>query len=585
MQKKGFDLRLLGRIVGLAKPYKKLFLGAAILAIVLAPLSSMRPLLIQKMVDEHIFKMDINGMTRMLFLLIFFLIAEVIITYIFNYTTSWLGQSVVKDLRIQVFKHVTNQRLSYFDKTPIGTSTTRTISDIETINAVFSEGIIAIIADLLTVFVVLSVMLYTNWKLTLVCMSVLPFLIFAAYLFKEEVKKSFQVVRNQVAKMNAFLQEHITGMRIVQIFNAEKQEAEKFKIINRAYTDANLKAITAYAVFFPIVEILSAAALGLMVWYGAKGVISDQISLGVLIAFPVYLSMLFRPIRLLADKFNTLQMGMVAAERVFNLLDDNTYSENTGTIKVNDLKGNVKFDKVWFAYNDEDYVLKNISFELQSGKTLAIVGHTGSGKSTITNIISKFYPIQKGTISIDGLDISNFENDSYRNKIAVVLQDVFLFTGSVLDNVTLRDRSIPRQKVIDAAKMIGAHDFIEKLPGEYDYQVMERGATLSMGQRQLISFVRALVFDPDVLILDEATSSIDPESEAVIQYAIEKLIEKRTSIIVAHRLSTIRHANQIMVLEKGEIMELGDHTELLNKENGFYKELYENQLHALELLN
>jgi ATP-binding cassette, subfamily B, multidrug efflux pump len=585
MQKKGFDLRLLGRIVGLAKPYKKLFLGAAILAIVLAPLSSMRPLLIQKMVDEHIFKLDINGMTRMLFLLIFFLIGEVIITYIFNYTTSWLGQSVVKDLRIQVFKHVTNQRLSYFDKTPIGTSTTRTISDIETINAVFSEGIIAIIADLLTVFVVLSVMLYTNWKLTLVCMSVLPFLIFAAYLFKEEVKKSFQVVRNQVAKMNAFLQEHITGMRIVQIFNAEKQEAEKFKIINRAYTDANLKAITAYAVFFPIVEILSAAALGLMVWYGAKGVISDQISLGVLIAFPVYLSMLFRPIRLLADKFNTLQMGMVAAERVFNLLDDNTYSENTGTIKVNDLKGNVKFDKVWFAYNDEDYVLKNISFELKSGKTLAIVGHTGSGKSTITNIISKFYPIQKGTIYIDGLDISNFENDSYRNKIALVLQDVFLFTGSVLDNVTLRDRSIPRQKVIDAAKMIGAHDFIEKLPGGYDYQVMERGATLSMGQRQLISFVRALVFDPDVLILDEATSSIDPESEAVIQYAIEKLIEKRTSIIVAHRLSTIRHANQIMVLEKGEIMELGDHNELLNKENGFYKELYENQLHALELLN
>jgi ATP-binding cassette, subfamily B, multidrug efflux pump len=585
MQKKGFDLRLLGRIVGLAKPYKKLFLGAAILAIVLAPLSSMRPLLIQKMVDEHIFKLDINGMTRMLFLLIFFLIGEVIITYIFNYTTSWLGQSVVKDLRIQVFKHVTNQRLSYFDKTPIGTSTTRTISDIETINAVFSEGIIAIIADLLTVFVVLSVMLYTNWKLTLVCMSVLPFLIFAAYLFKEEVKKSFQVVRNQVAKMNAFLQEHITGMRIVQIFNAEKQEAEKFKIINRAYTEANLKAITAYAVFFPIVEILSAAALGLMVWYGAKGVISDQISLGVLIAFPVYLSMLFRPIRLLADKFNTLQMGMVAAERVFNLLDDNTYSENTGTIKVNDLKGNVKFDKVWFAYNDEDYVLKNISFELKSGKTLAIVGHTGSGKSTITNIISKFYPIQKGTIYIDGLDISNFENDSYRNKIALVLQDVFLFTGSVLDNVTLRDRSIPRQKVIDAAKMIGAHDFIEKLPGGYDYQVMERGATLSMGQRQLISFVRALVFDPDVLILDEATSSIDPESEAVIQYAIEKLIEKRTSIIVAHRLSTIRHANQIMVLEKGEIMELGDHTELLNKENGFYKELYENQLHALELLN
>ncbi len=585
MAQKGFDISLLGRIIGLAKPYKKLFLGAAVLAIILAPLSSFRPFLIQKMVDEHIFKSDVPGMSTMLILLISFLIAEVIITYIFNYTTSWLGQSVVKDLRIKVFKHITNQRLSYFDKTPIGTSTTRTISDIETINSVFSEGIIAIIADLLTVFVVLGVMLYTNWQLTLVCMSVLPFLIFAAYIFKEEVKKSFQVVRNQVAKMNAFLQEHITGMRIVQIFNAEKQEAAKFKTINRTYTEANLKAITAYAVFFPIVEILSAAALGLMVWYGAKGVISNQISLGVLIAFPVYLSMLFRPIRLLADKFNTLQMGMVAAERVFNLIDDNTFAENNGKLVIHDLKGNIKFENVWFAYNAEDYILKDINFELQAGKTLAIVGHTGSGKSTITNIISKFYPIQKGKITVNGIDISNFENDSYRNKIAVVLQDVFLFTGSVLENITLRDTTIPREKVIAAAKMIGAHEFIEKLPGGYDYQVMERGATLSMGQRQLISFVRALVFDPDILILDEATSSIDPESESIIQFAIEKLIQKRTSIIVAHRLSTIRHANQIMVLEKGEIMELGDHQELLQKQDGFYKELYENQLNALELLN
>ena len=577
-QKKRFDTRLLFRILSLAKPYQVYFTIAAVLAVVVAPLSSLRPYLIQQMVDEHIFKQDVQGMTTMVMLLIGLLIVEVTLLYTFNFLTSWLGQSVIRDLRVRVFKHISSLNLSYFDKTPIGTSTTRTISDIETINSVFSEGIMTIIADLLTVIVVLGIMFFTSWKLTLVCMTVLPLLIFGARWFKNEVAKSFQTVRNEVARMNAFLQEHISGMRIVQIFNAENQERDKFKQINRSYTGANLKAIFAYAVFFPIVEIVSAAALGLMVWYGAKGVIQNHITLGVLVAFPVYLNMLFRPIRMLADKFNVLQMGMVAAERVFQLLDDTNNIEKTGTQNAQILRGgDIEFKDVNFAYTKGNYVLKNVSFKLKAHQTLAIVGSTGSGKTTITSILNRFYDIQSGEITIGGTDIRAFELQSLRNRIAVVLQDVFLFSGSVYENITLRDTTISKEKVMDCAKIIGAHDFIMRLPGGYDYQVMERGATLSMGQRQLISFVRALVFDPDILILDEATSSIDPETEGVIQFAIEKLIAKRTSIIIAHRLSTIRHANNILVMDKGEAIEFGTHQKLLQIENGRYRELYEMQ--------
>jgi ATP-binding cassette, subfamily B, multidrug efflux pump len=582
--KKKFNTALLFRILALAKPYRHIFIAAAALALVLAPLSSLRPYLIQQMVDEHIFKFDVPGMTRMVAILLGLLIVEVVLQYIFNYITSWLGQSVIRDLRVRVFQHVSNLNLSYFDKTPIGQSTTRTINDIETINSVFSEGIITIIADLLTLIVVLGIMIWTSWKLTLVCMIVLPFLLLGARWFKNEVAKSFQIVRNQVATMNAFLQEHISGMRIVQIFNAEAQERQKFKVINRAYTGANLKAIFAYAVFFPIVEIVSAAALGLMVWYGARGVIQDHITLGVLVAFPVYLSMLFRPIRMLADKFNTLQMGMVAAERVFLLLDDTQYAEKNGAHKLPNgaqLRGDISFKNVDFAYDGENYVLKNINFDVKAGQTLAIVGSTGSGKTTITSILNRFYDIQKGSIAVDGKDIRTYDLQSLRSRIAVVLQDVFLFSGSVLENITLRDASINRDKVIECAKTIGAHEFIQRLPGGYDYEVMERGATLSMGQRQLISFVRALVFDPDILILDEATSSIDPETEEVIQFAIEKLIAKRTSIIIAHRLSTIRHANNILVMDKGEAIEFGSHEMLIQKPNGRYRELYEMQFAAM----
>ncbi|MCB0641215.1 MAG: ABC transporter ATP-binding protein [Phaeodactylibacter sp.] len=575
--KKKLDFKLLGRVLALATPYRGLFIAAAVLAVVLAPLATARPYLIQVMVDDYVFKYDIAGMTRIGLLLFGALIVESILNYYFIYSTNWLGQSVIRDLRVRVFKHITNLRLTYFDRTAIGTSTTRTINDIETINTVFSQGAITIVADLLTLFTVLAIMLITSWKLTLICLTTMPFLIIASYIFKEKVKAAFQAVRNQISKMNAFLQERVSGMRIVQIFNAEEQEMGKFKAINRAYTQANLDSILYYAIFFPVVDIISAASLGLMVWWGARGVIGSEVTLGALVAFPIYLSMLFRPIRMLADKFNQLQMGLVAAERVFALLDRKDKIENKGKLKPEKLQGAIQFKDVWFAYNARDYVLRDINFEVKPGETLAIVGGTGSGKSTTINILNRFYEIQKGAIEIDGNDIREYELSALRSRMAIVLQDVFLFSGSVLENITLRNEHITREQVIESAKLIGAHAFIEKLPGGYDYKVMERGATLSMGQRQLISFVRALVYDPDILILDEATSSIDPETEGVIQYAIEQLITKRTAIIIAHRLSTIRHAENILVLDKGAILEYGSHEELLQIEEGHYRQLYDMQ--------
>ena len=560
-----------------AKPYQGVLIASAIMAIVLAPLGTMRPWLVQVMVDEHIFKLDIKGLGFMSIIFLVSLLFHAFLQYVFQYATSWLGQCVVRDLRVGIFKHITSLRLRYFDRTPVGNSITRTISDMETINTVFSQGVITMIADILTLVVVLGIMFYTSWKLTLACLLTLPFLVATSYYFQKNVKKSFQDVRTQVARMNSFLQERITGMRIVQIFNAEQQEGEKFREVNRDYTKANLDSVFYYAVFYAVVEIIAAATLGLMIWWGARGVIADEVTMGALVAFPIYLNMLFNPIRTLADRFNTLQMGLVAAERVFALLDDPENLEQNGTYKPSELKGEVDFEKVWFAYNEEEYVLKDVSFHINPGETLAIVGATGSGKSTIINILNRFYEIQKGAIKVDGIDIREYDLYSLRRRVALVLQDVFLFAGTVLENITLRDDSISREQVIEAAKMIGAHEFIEKLPGGYDYQVMERGATLSMGQRQLISFVRALVFNPDILILDEATSSIDPETEGVIQFAIETMIAKRTSIIIAHRLSTIRHADNILVLHKGEVQEYGPHEELLRNENGHYKQLYEMQ--------
>ena len=575
--KNKFDYYLFKRVIKLARPYRPIMWLAVVLAVILAPLATQRPNLIMKMVDDHIYTGDFDGMGQLVMLLFGLLFAETIFRYLFIYYANLLGQSVIYDLRVRVFKHITRLRLTYFDRTPIGTSTTRTINDIETINNIFSQGVITIMADLLTIIFVLGFMFMASWQLTLICLTTLPLLVIATYIFKENVKKAFQIVRTQISKMNAFLQERISGMRIVQIFNAEEQEASKFKSINREYTQANLDSILYYAVFYPVVEILSAASLGLMVWWGAGGVINDTVSLGALVAFPIYLNMLFRPVRTLADNFNTLQMGLVAAERVFSILDRDDIIDNSGKIEVKELKGDIEFKHVDFSYVVNEPVLKDLSFSLNAGETLAIVGGTGSGKSTIVNVLNRFYPLNGGQILVDGHPYESYELSHYRNRIGMVLQDVFLFSGSVMENITLRDERFTKEEVIAASKLIGAHPFLEKLPGGYDYQVMERGATLSKGQRQLISFVRALIFDPDVLILDEATSSIDPETEAVIQTAIEKLIDKRTSIIIAHRLSTIRHADNILVLEKGEIAELGTHEELLLLEDGHYRGLYDMQ--------
>ncbi len=574
---KYINFSLLKRVIRLGFPYKAIFTLAGLLAIFLAPVVILRPYLIQQTVDNYILKFDSDGLIFMIMLLIGVLVIEAVMRYVFIYSTNWLGQSVIRDLRVRVFNHITRLKLTYFDTTPIGTSTTRTINDIETINSIFSQGVITIIADVLTLLAVLFVMFWTSWKLTLVCLITFPFLIWATYIFKEKVKAAYEIVRNQIATMNAFLQERISGMRIVQIFNAEEAELGKFKAINKEYTQANLNSVLYYAVFFPVVEILSAASLGLMVWWGAKGVIGNEVTLGALIAFPLYLGMLFRPVRMLADKFNTLQMGLVAADRVFGILDTDSKITDKGSKKAEGLKGEINFKNVDFSYIPGESIIKDLSFTVQPGDTMAIVGSTGSGKTTIINILNRFYEIEGGQITIDGVNIKDYELESLRSRMAMVLQDVFLFSGSVMENITLRDTRITREEVITASKMIGAHDFIERLPNGYDYQVMERGATLSMGQRQLISFVRALVFDPDILILDEATSSIDPETESVIQYAIEKLITKRTSIIIAHRLSTIRHADNILVLHKGELQEFGSHDELLQIENGHYKELHDMQ--------
>ncbi len=576
-EEKGFKFGTFVRLVGQASPYKKVFVLAGVLAVLLAPVGILRPYLINYMVDNQIIDGNYEGLVFMTGILFIVLFLEAFMRYGFIFSTNYLGQSIIRDLRESVFNHLLRLKLSYFDRTPIGQSTTRTINDIETINQTFSQGVITIIADVLSIFAVLGIMLYTSWELTLVVLTTMPILWIGTYYFKEGVKISYQRVRNQISKMNSFLQERISGMRVVQIFNAEKQEADKFKKINYYYTEANLKSIFYYALFFPFVEIVSAAALGLLVWYGAKGVLSQDITLGVLVAFPIYINMLFRPMRMLADRFNTLQMGLVAANRVFKVIDNTEIISDAGHIEKEKVRGKIEFENVFFSYDDENLILKDINFKVNPGETLAIVGSTGSGKTTIINLINRFYDIQKGKICIDDEPIQKYKLKSLRSRLAIVLQDVFLFSGTLFDNISLKDPNISESEVLEASKLIGAHDFFIDLPNKYDFWITERGNNLSMGQRQLISFVRALIFKPNILILDEATSSIDTETEAIIQHAIEKLIEKRTSIIIAHRLSTIKHADKIIVLHQGEIKEFGSPEELLKIEDGWYKNLYENQ--------
>lgn len=573
---KVFDWQLLKRVIALTKPYRTTFWLVVALSVVTAALGPLRPYLIQQTIDHYVLQGNYAGLVRMIALLFGLLVAESLLQYNFNYNAGWLGQTVIKDLRVRVFEHIIRFRLRYFDTTPIGTSTTRAINDVETINDIFSEGMINIAADVLTIIMLVSIMFYSDWRLALVSLLPFPFLVYATYWFKESVKSSFQVVRTQVARLNAFLQEHISGMNIVQLFAAQQQEYDKFVEINEVHTEAHIRSIWAYSVFFPVVEIIIASSWGLLVWWGAGFVIHEQSSLGMLVAFLMYLNMLFRPMRMIADKFNTLQMGLVASERVFGILDRNDSIPDEGNISRT-VEGNVAFRKVWFAYDDQNMVLRNVSFEIQAGTTLAIVGATGAGKSSIINILNRFYDIQQGSILLDGIPIEQYRLDSLRGNIGLVLQDVFLFSGTIYENISLRNPHISRQQVVAAAQLVGAHDFIMQLPNNYDYAVMERGATLSVGQRQLISFIRALVFDPRILILDEATSSVDTETEWLVQHAIEKLISNRTAIVIAHRLSTIQNADQIMVLDKGEVVEMGSPAQLLAIPNGRYRQLHDTQ--------
>lgn len=581
--KKIFNFALLSRVFHYAAPYKRRFWISILLAILLALMAPVRPYLIQQTVNKFIAAGDLYWVFVITAFQIGLLLVESIIRFFFSFITSWLGQHVVHDIRSQVYAKVIGLNLGQFDKTPIGTLTTRTINDIESVNEIFSDGLIPIVADLLSIISILIVMFVTDWKLTLVCLAPFPLLIVATYFFKEQVNKSFLTVRNAVASLNAFVQEHLTGMQVVQAFAAEEQELNKFKKINRQHRDANIQAIFAYSVFFPLVEIILAVAIGLLVWWGASSASAMEGAKGAamagkVIAFVMYLNLLFRPLRVIADKFNVLQMGMIASERVFKVLDNKDELKDLPDAidPGKRLSGSIRFDHVWFGYQEGQDVLKDIHFEAKPGTAIALVGHTGSGKTSIISLLNRMYSIRSGKILLDEMPIENYQLSYLRSQIGVVLQDVFLFSGSIMDNLTLRNPSISRERVIEAAKMIDMHDFIMQLPGGYDYQVMERGATLSLGQRQLLSFIRALLYDPTILVLDEATSSIDTESERLIQKATETLIKGRTSIIIAHRLSTIRKADQILVLDKGVLKEQGNHESLLAS-NGLYAALYRMQ--------
>lgn len=570
------DFKVLKRVFRFVKPYIGKFYLLVFLTFAMAILAPVRPYLIQLTVDNNIMTGDFQGLVDMTLILVALLVLQAIVQYVHTYLSGWMGQYIIRDIRIALYKHLLKLRLKFFDRTPIGRLVTRNVSDVETLSDVFSEGLAAMVGDLLQLIFILAIMFYTDVKLTLVILATIPFLLITTYIFKEKIKVSFNHVRNAVSNLNSFVQEHITGMNIVQIFNSEEAEYKKFKAINQEHKKANLRSVMYYSIYFPVAEVIQAAGIGLVVWFGASNVIQGELTLGILIAFIMYIQMFFRPIRMIADRYNTLQLGIVSSDRILKLLDSDENITSNGDYKPSDLKGEVIFKNVWFAYDKEDYVLRNISFEVKAGETIALVGATGAGKSSIINLLSRFYDINKGEICIDGRDIKTFDLDTLRRNIGVVLQDVFLFSDTIGNNISLENPEITKEKIMHAANMVGARRFIERLPGGLEYNVMERGGSLSVGQRQLISFVRAMVYDPKIIVLDEATSSVDTETEELIQEAIEKMMKGRTSIVIAHRLSTIQNADRIIVMDKGEIKEQGNHEDLLQL-GGYYAQLHKMQ--------
>ncbi len=571
-----FDLKILNRLFIFCKPYMGVFYVLIFLTLSLSILQPIRPYITQIIIDDYVSLNDLDGLKNMIFLLFGLLIINAIVMYFHTYLSGWLGQNIIKDIRIKLFSHLQNFKLQFFDKTPIGRIVTRNVSDIETIADIFGQGIAAIIGDILQLFGIVALMFYINWKLTLISLATLPFLFLTTYIFKEKVKLSFNNVRNAVANLNSYVQEHIIGMNIVQIFGNEEKEYERFKDINETHLKANLKAVLYYSIYFPVMELFTSIGLGLLIWYGSNQLFSEEVTLGVLVAFIMYLQLFFRPIRSIADRFNTLQMGVVSSKRIFDLLDRNEEIDSNEKLKDIQLNGDVEFKDVWFAYNDEEYVLKNISFKINSGESVGFVGSTGSGKTSIINLINRFYDFQKGTILVDGNDIKDYNLSSLRSNLGMVSQDVFLFSDSIYNNITLFNDSIKEDEVWNAIKKVGAEKFINKLPNGLQFDVKERGISLSVGQRQLISCIRIMLYDPKIILLDEATSSIDSESETMIQKAISEILKNRTSIVVAHRLSTIKEVDKIVVIDSGEIKEIGNHKDLIQS-NGFYKKLYEMQ--------
>jgi len=574
---KAYDSRLMKRLLSYVKPYKKYVVLAILLNIVVAALGPLRPYLTKVAIDDYIAHSDYNGLFLISAVLVATLLFQSVIQYYLTYYTQLMGQKIIYDLRVSIFSHVQKLALRFFDKTPIGRLVTRTTNDVEALNELFSSGIVMVFSDVFQIFWILVFMFSMSWDLSLVTLSVLPILIYATFLFRRKVREAYRDVRFHLARLNSFMQEHVTGMNIVQIFSKEKDELINFSGINADHRKANIDSIFYYAVFYPIVEILSSLAIALIIWYGGGEVVQGTLTIGVLFAFIQFTEMFFRPIRDLSEKYNIMQTAMASSERIFKLLDNDTFVKNPEKPKdFNKVKGAIEFKDVWFAYNPEEYVLKNISLKVNPGETIALVGHTGAGKTSIINILTRFYDIEKGKILVDGIDISEIDKQELRKYISIVLQDVFLFSGTIKSNISLDSPEISDERVKEAARIVGADKFIEKLPDKYDEEVKEKGATLSVGQKQLISFARALAFDPRILILDEATSSVDTETEMLIQQAIEKLLVGRTSIVVAHRLSTIQNADKIVVMHKGEIREVGTHQDLLAKQGIYYK-LYQLQ--------